>query len=51
MSLNILNLDYVITDLNNLKEAKKLNLIFYEVSKDVNKLTNNVASLIQLIKN
>ena len=32
-----------------LKEAKKPNLIFHEISKDVNKPTNNVASLIQQI--
>ena len=32
-----------------LKEAKKPKLTFYEVSKDVNKPTNNVASLIQQI--
>ena len=34
-----------------LKEAKKPNLIFHEVSKDVNKPTNNTASLIQPISN
>ena len=34
-----------------LKEAKKPNLIFHEVSKDVNKPTNNIASLIQPISN
>jgi putative SOS response-associated peptidase YedK len=32
-----------------LKEAKKPNLIFHEVSKDVNKPTNNIASLIQKV--
>jgi putative SOS response-associated peptidase YedK len=32
-----------------LKEAKKPNLIFYEVSKDVNKPTNNTALLVQPI--
>jgi putative SOS response-associated peptidase YedK len=32
-----------------LKEAKKPNLIFHEVSKNVNKPTNNVASLIQKV--
>jgi putative SOS response-associated peptidase YedK len=34
-----------------LKEAKKPNLIFHEVSKDVNKPTNNLPSLIQKIYN
>ena len=34
-----------------LKEAKKPNLIFHEVSKDVNKPTNNTASLIQPVSN
>ena len=34
-----------------LKEAKKPNLIFHEVSKDVNKPTNNIASLVQPITN
>ena len=33
-----------------LKERKKTDLIFYEVSKDVNKPTNNNLSLIQKIK-
>ena len=32
-----------------LKECKKTDLTFYEVSKDVNKPTNNSASLIQAI--
>ena len=32
-----------------LKECKKPDLIFHEVSKDVNKPTNNTASLIQPI--
>jgi len=32
-----------------LKECKKIDLTFYEVSKDVNKPTNNSASLIQAI--
>ena len=32
-----------------LKECKKTNLTFYEISKDVNKPTNNSASLIQAI--
>jgi len=32
-----------------LKERKIPNLIFYEVSKDVNKPTNNTASLIQKV--
>ena len=34
---------------NFLKEAKKPKLIFHEISKDVNKPTNNTASLIQPI--
>tara|TARA_Y100000590_G_scaffold297783_1_gene335667 strand:- start:1115 stop:1333 length:219 start_codon:yes stop_codon:yes gene_type:complete len=34
---------------NFLKECKKTNLIFYEVSKEVNKPTNNSISLIQKI--
>ena len=34
---------------NFLKECKKTNLSFYEVSKDVNKPTNNSISLIQQI--
>ena len=34
---------------NFLKEAKKPNLEFYEVSKDVNKPTNNNISLIKTI--
>ena len=34
---------------NFLKECKKPNLIFHEVSKDVNKPTNNTASLIQKV--
>jgi len=34
-----------------LKEAKKPNLIFHEVSKDVNKPTNNIVSLIQPLNN
>ena len=34
-----------------LKECKKSNLIFYEISKDVNKPTNNSASLIQAATN
>ncbi len=34
-----------------LKEAKKPNLIFHEISKDVNKPTNNTASLTQPINN
>ena len=34
---------------NFLKEAKRPNLIFHEISKDVNKPTNNTASLIQPI--
>ena len=32
-----------------LKECKKPNLIFHEISKDVNKPTNNTASLIQKV--
>ena len=32
-----------------LKECKKPDLIFHEVSKDVNKPTNNTASLIQKV--
>ena len=36
---------------NFLKECKKPNLIFYEISKDVNKPTNNSVSLIQPINN
>ena len=36
---------------NFLKECKKPGLIFHEISKDVNKPTNNTASLIQKIKN
>ncbi len=36
---------------NFLKECKKPNLVFYEISKDVNKPTNNTASLIQPINN
>ena len=34
-----------------LKECKKTNLIFHEISKDVNKPTNNSISLIQEMKN
>ena len=34
-----------------LKECKKPNLVFYEVSKDVNKPSNNTISLIQKINN
>ena len=34
-----------------LKEAKKPKLIFYEITKDVNKPTNNTASLIQPVSN
>ena len=34
-----------------LKECKKTNLTFYEISKDVNKPTNNSISLIQEMKN
>ena len=34
-----------------LKECNKPDLIFYEVSKDVNKPTNNTASLIQKVSN
>ena len=30
-----------------LKECKKPNLVFHQVSKDVNQPTNNIASLIQ----
>ena len=44
---NYLNLQ--IDGSNFLKEAKKPNLEFYEVSKDVNKPTNNTISLIQKI--
>jgi putative SOS response-associated peptidase YedK len=33
-----------------LKECKKPNLNFYQISKDVNKPTNNSLSLIQKIK-
>ena len=36
---------------NFLKEKKKPKLIFHEISKDVNKPTNNMASLIQPINN
>ena len=36
---------------NFLEEAKKPNLIFHEISKDVNKPTNNTASLTQPINN
>ncbi len=36
---------------NFLKECKRPELIFYKVSKDVNKPTNNTASLIQKIDN
>ncbi len=36
---------------NFLKECKKPNLIFHEISKDVNKPTNNTASLIQPTNN
>tara|TARA_Y100000590_G_scaffold124098_1_gene141992 strand:- start:12900 stop:13526 length:627 start_codon:yes stop_codon:yes gene_type:complete len=36
---------------NFLREYKKPELIFHEISKDVNKPTNNTASLIQKIKN
>ena len=34
---------------NFLKECKKPNIIFYKISKDVNKPTNNSASLVQAI--
>ena len=34
-----------------LKEAKKPKLIFHEITKDVNKPTNNTASLIQPVSN
>ena len=34
-----------------LKEAKKPNLVFHEITKDVNKPTNNTASLIQPVSN
>jgi putative SOS response-associated peptidase YedK len=34
-----------------LKEAKKPKLIFHEVSRDVNKPTNNIVSLIQPLDN
>ena len=44
---NYLNLQ--IDGSNFLKEAKKPKLEFYEVSKDVNKPTNNSISLIQKI--
>ena len=44
---NYLNLQ--IDGSNFLKEAKKPNLEFYEISKDVNKPTNNSISLIQKI--
>ena len=36
---------------NFLKESKKIDLEFYEISKDVNKPTNNNISLIQPINN
>ena len=42
-----LNLE--ISGQNFLKECKKPNLVFHEVTKDVNKPTNNTASLIQNI--
>ena len=45
---NYLNLQ--IDGSNFLKEANKPNLEFYEISKDVNKPTNNSISLIQKIK-
>ena len=32
-----------------LKESKKPDLIFHKISKDVNKPTNNTASLIQAV--
>ena len=34
-----------------LKECNKQDLVFHEVSKDVNKPTNNSASLIQVVTN
>ena len=54
LKLNETNVNrYLNIELNGsdlLKESKKPNLNFYQISKDVNKPTNNSLSLIQKVK-